>query len=585
MGFGGLADLLGGAGAKADTGLPPVTQRIIEIDGTKLSEELEGQVISTTVIDRLLMPDTFVIVLRDPGHTVLSDAKIAIGSKVKISTSEPGADSTETLIIGEVTSIEAEYDLLGMRAVVRGYDLMHRLSAGRKTRTFENVTYADAVTKIADEAGLSCTVDASGGTFEHVMQANQSDLDFVYQLSRKAGFNVTVDDDWLQFTKVTQSSSAPGPGTTDTAKATQLVWGSNLLEFRARVSAVAQVAEVKVRGWDVKAKEAVIGKAEAETTSADLLMNPLELAEAVGGETLVVVDQPVGDQGAADDLAKAIAEQVASSAYEATAVVVGSHLLKAGVAVTVSGVDDELAGGWVITTARHEFGQGAYRTHLEFSGRQDRSLHGLVAGGLSTPAARTSVPGVVIGVVTDNNDPDKLGRVRVKFPWMADDAESHWARLARPSAGKDYGFLWVPESNEEVLVAFLHGDIRFPYVIGSLWNGQDKPPPSMMDGLVDTDGKVKTHAIATPGGHKMLFYDSDKSDGIMLITKNNKISIMLDQLDNKLLLYCDGAAIEIETSGDLSLKADGSIKIEAGKSLDLKAGGNTTVKGAKVAIN
>jgi Rhs element Vgr protein len=573
------------AGGAADTGLPPATQRIIEIDGKPLDETIDDQVLRATVIDRQHMPDSFVIVLRDPGHKILSEAGIQIGSKVKVSTSEPGADSTETLIVGEITSIEAEYDLLGMRAVVRGYDLMHRLSAGRKTRTFENVTYADVVTKIADEAGLSCTVDASGGTFEHVIQANQSDLDFIYQLSHKAGFDVSVDDDWLMFQKVTQSSTAPGPGTTGTAKATQLVWSKNLLEFRARVSAVAQVAEVKVRGWDIKTKEPVIGQADAETSSAALLMNPIELAEAVGGEALVVVDQPVGDQGAADDLAKAIAEQVASSAYEATAVAVGSPLLKAGVAVTVSEVDDELAGAWVITTARHEFGQGPYRTHLEFSGRQDRSLHGLVAGGLKTPAARTSIPGVVIGVVTDNNDTDKLGRVRVKFPWMADDAESHWARVARPSAGKDYGFLWFPESGEEVLVAFQHGDIRFPYVIGSLWNGKDMPPPSMMDGLVERDGKVKMHAIATPGGHKVMFYDGDKSNGIMLITKNDKISIMLDQVENKLTLYCDGAAVEIETSGDLKLKADGAIKIEAGASLDLKASGNTPVKGATVAIS
>lgn len=585
MGFGGLADLLASAGGKADTGLPPVTQRIIEIDGKKLPDEIDEQVISTTVIDRLHMPDTFVIALRDPGHAILSEAGIKIGGKVKISTSEPGADSTDTLIIGEITSIEAEYDLLGMRAVVRGYDLMHRLSAGRKTRTFENVTYADIVVEVADGAGLSATVDASGGTFEHVIQANQSDLDFVYQLSHKAGFTVTVDDDWLEFKKVTKSSSAPGPGTEETAKATQLVWGNNLLEFRARVSAVAQVEEVRVRGWDVKAKEAVIGKAEAETASADLLMNPLELAEAVGGKALVVVDQPVGDQGAADDLAKAIAEQVASSAYEATAVVVGSHLLKAGVAVTVSGVDDELAGGWVITTARHEFGQGAYRTHLEFSGRQDRSLHGLVAGGLSTPAARTSVPGVVIGVVTDNNDPDKLGRVKVKFPWMADEAESHWARVARPGAGKNHGFLWFPESKEEVLVAFLHGDIRNPYVIGSLWNGQDTPPSALMDGLVDSDGKVLRHAIATPSGHKVVFYDDDKSDGISLITKDNKISIKLDVKNKKLFLDCDGAALEISTSGDLKLKADGAVKIEAGSTLDLKANGAMTIKGSTVGIN
>ena len=79
------------------------------------------------------------------------------------------------------------------------------------------------------------------------------------------------------------------------------------------------------------------------------------------------------------------------------------------------------------------------------------------------------LPGLVEAVVIDNVDPEKLGRVKVKYPWLGDDAESHWARVARPSAGKDYGFLWFPDSHEEVLVAFEHGDLAYPIVIGSLW--------------------------------------------------------------------------------------------------------------------
>ncbi len=65
-------------------------------------------------------------------------------------------------------------------------------------------------------------------------------------------------------------------------------------------------------------------------------------------------------------------------------------------------------------------------------------------------------------IVTDNNDPDNIGRVKVKFPWLGDDVESWWARIAAPGAGPDYGIVWVPQVNDEVLVGFLHGDVRMP---------------------------------------------------------------------------------------------------------------------------
>ena len=199
------------------------------------------------------------------------------------------------------------------------------------------------------------------------------------------------------------------------------------------------------------------------------------------------------------------------------------------------------------------------------------------------PAARTSIPGIVIGIVTDNDDPEKLGRVRVQYPWLGDEAESYWARLARPAAGKDHGFLWVPQSGDEVAVAFEHGDVAHPIVIGSLWNGVDKPPAQMMDGLFD-DGKVKRTATVSPGGHKIITYEDPGDSGMMLITENKGFRLILGQSDKRLKLYSEGK-LEIIATGDLEMKVDGAIKIEAGKTIDIKANSNLTVKGAKVAIN
>jgi Uncharacterized protein conserved in bacteria len=601
MGIGALADMLGigGGGGGSDPGLPPSTTRAIEVNGVPLAKEIDDQIVSVTVIDRLRMPDSFEIVLHDPEHKILAEAKLKIGAPVKISTTEPGKDSSDTLMSGEITSIEAEYDLLGVRAVVRGYDFLHRLSAGRKTKTWNNVTYADVAKQIVSAAGLRMSAAASGDTLDHVIQGNVSDLDFLYQLAHRVGFDLSIEDKVVQFKKPTKSSEAPGPGDAQSNKAKQLVWSHNLLEFRARMSAVAQVTGVKVRGWDVKQKEAIVGSASASTDSASLSMSPAALASSVKGGEMVVTDRPVGTARAAGDLAKAIADQVASAAYEATAAVIGSPAYRAGEAVSVSEVDPSLAGKWVISVARHEFGAGPYRTYLEFSGRQDRSLHGLVSGGLSVPASRTSIPGVVVGLVTDNNDPDNMGRVKVRFPWLGEKAESFWARLARPAAGKDSGFLWVPESGEEVVVAFEQGDLGFPLVLGSLWNGQAKPPSQMMSGLSDS-GKIIKHAIVSPAGHKIMFYDKDDDSGMMIVTADAKVRIVLGQSDHRMVIYCDGdvkfeatGKIEMKAGKDFELKADGAIKIEGSKTIDIKAQssmtvqatGQMTVKGSKIGIN
>ncbi len=587
MGLGGAVDLVSGGGAAAgggtDSKLPPITNSVIQVGGKPLDEAIEKLLINVTVIDRLRMPDAFVIAFRDEAHTVLDTAGFKVGAKVKIEATMPGGDAPKELITGEVTSIEAEYDLLGARAIVRGYDYMHRLSAGRKTKTWTNVTYADVVQEIVSAAHLDAEMDSSGGTLDHVIQGNVSDLDFLYQVSQRVGFDITIEDKTLHFKKPTKASSAPAaPGDADIDKPTQLRWGKRLLEFRARMSAVAQVTDVKVRGWNVKNREAVIGEAAAETDSTKLKMSPADLANAVGGETLVIVDRPVDEQGAAGDMAKAIADQVASAAYEATAVAIGAPELKAGVAVPVSNVDPALEGNWVISTARHEFGSGAYRTHLEFSGRQDRSLHGLVSGGLSVPATRTSIPGVVIAIVTKNDDPDKLGRVKVKYPWMDDKAESYWARLARPAAGQDAGFLWIPDIDEEVVVGFEQGDLSHPLILGSLWNGKAKMPAALSNNI--ENGKVKLHGIASPVGHKLMFYENNDDVGIMLLTSDSKIRLLLDEKLGELSITCEGA-VKIKATGDIEMKADGAVKIEAGKGLDIKATGNMTLKGAKVGIN
>jgi len=194
--------------------------------------------------------------------------------------------------------------------------------------------------------------------------------------------------------------------------------------------------------------------------------------------------------------------------------------------------------------------------------------------------------GVVVGVVTNNQDPDGLARVKVKFPWLSDVDESAWARVATLKAGKKRGFYFLPEVDDEVLVAFEHGDVRFPYVVGALWNGKDAPP------IANDDGKNNVGVIRSRSGHIVKLNDEDGKETIEIVDKSQKNSIVIDTSKN---------TITVTTDKDITLSAPkGTIKLDAQKvqisssdatevkatgGMKLEASGTMTVKGATVNIN
>lgn len=556
-------------------------QRLVEINGAELAPEIDAQLESALVVDRLVMPDMFALVFRDPDRSVLGQAGVEVGSAVKISTTSPDGDSPKALIDAEVTSIETEYDALGTRAVVRGYDRSHRLAAGRRTATYLNVKHSDIASQIAGAAGLTPDVDDTEGTFDHVLQANRSNLEFLTELAGKNGYTFRVEGTTLRFKKPVESSSGPAEGDASSDDPTQLVWGHSLLDFRGRMSAVSQVSKVEVRGWDPAQKAEVVGTAAAATTSADLSMSPGDLADRVGGQTMVVVDHVVNSQQAADQLAKSRAEQVGSASFEATAVAVGSPDLRAGTAVSIAGVEPSLAGRWVISASRHEFGNGSYRTALEFSGRQDRSIHGLLTQGTGAGVV-PRVPGVATAVVTDNKDPQEMGRVKLKIPWLSADAESSWARVAAPGAGNNAGVVWLPQVGDEVLIAFEQGDIEYPVVLGGLWNGQDKIP---FDYAQDLDaGRVTYSGFRSRTGHQIRFAESSDDASISILTEDGSVTIVLDQTNRALNIKTTGK-VTVDAQGDIEISApQGSFKVDA-MSVEIKASGQTAIKGATVALN
>jgi phage baseplate assembly protein V len=206
---------------------------------------------------------------------------------------------------------------------------------------------------------------------------------------------------------------------------------------------------------------------------------------------------------------------------------------------------------------------------------------------LMTPsAAESRFYGVAFAVVTNTKDPDGLGRVKVQLPWMADQAESDWARVVAPMAGKERGFYFLPEVDDEVLVAFEHGSPDRPYVLGALWNGKDKPPEA------NSDGKNNIRVIKSRSGHVIRLTDKDGEEKIEIVDKSAKNSIVISTKDNTITITADADVAIQSNNGKLKLSGNGveinskaGVKIEASQNMDLKATAQLNIKGQMVNIN
>jgi len=193
--------------------------------------------------------------------------------------------------------------------------------------------------------------------------------------------------------------------------------------------------------------------------------------------------------------------------------------------------------------------------------------------------------GLAVGVVTDNQDPDGLARVRVHLPWQPDSDTSYWARAAMPLAGDDRGTYFLPEVGDEVLVGADAGDPSHLYVLGMLWNGKQKPP-------VQTDnGANNTRLIKSRSGHTLRFNDDESAPELEVALADgkkvllDKDTIVIDDANRNVITFtATSGAIEISAATQLTLKAP-TVSVEASTSMTVKSSGTLALSGTVVQIN
>jgi uncharacterized protein involved in type VI secretion and phage assembly len=206
--------------------------------------------------------------------------------------------------------------------------------------------------------------------------------------------------------------------------------------------------------------------------------------------------------------------------------------------------------------------------------------------------------GLHYGIVCQNNDPDKLDRVKVRLPWLdgGDTDQTHWAQLLTPMEGNKFGWYTVPDVDDVVVVMFIGGDVSQPVVIGGVWSKADSSPEPNEDGANNFRG------YRSRSGHRLILDDSNKAK-VVIADKTTKNMFGIGEFDK------DGAGpnvcapfkppmsgtsgISFSTmegtmeitcqNGKLLVEAAENIKMNAKTTIDVKAGGDLSMEASSSA--
>jgi phage protein D len=290
-------------------------------------------------------------------HQWIDSSDLAVGNVAEFKLGY--GNDLESLIIGEITGLEPEFVVDRLPSViVRGYDRRQRLQRGRKTRTFVTQKDSDIASAVAREAKLSVEAVDSTVIHDYVIQANQTDLEFLQERARRIQYEVFVTDKTLHFRPVQN----------DKSEVMTLTIGEHLLEFYPRLSMVRQISEVSVRGWNPQEKKKILSTAEVGFESAKMggKKSGPQINNVFGSMTDELSMRPAMTQAEADQMAKATLNQKALSLIEGEGLCLGRTDLRAGKVIKIAGVGERFSGQYYVTSAIHRYtAQGGYRTHFQ----------------------------------------------------------------------------------------------------------------------------------------------------------------------------------------------------------------------------
>jgi phage protein D/phage baseplate assembly protein gpV len=531
----------------------------ILIDGAELDDDLSRRIREVKVQSYLRLPDmcTLVAVYQkgDPGEDQPIDGHpFDIGKGLEVRLGAADALTTTTLFKGQIVSLELDFGAGGVELHCRGFDRSHALIRSRTAQTFQNMTSSDIVAKVVQAAGFTADCDDSGDPHDFMQQDNETDWDFIWRLAERVGFEFVVEDRIAHFRKPVADDPV------------SLEWPTTLRSFSPRVTATQQVAQVTLAAHDPKTKQPISITASSANQIAKIGVERESVAGAFPDATIHIATEPVKSQSEGTAVAQALLDKLANGYIAAEGVSDGNPSIKAGVAVQVSGIGTKYSGTYRVAAATHVLrGGSTYETR--FANSAAHTLLGSLGGdhGSGLPAFGAQL---VLGVVTNNDDPDGYGRVRVKYPALGDDVEGGWARIAAVSAGNARGLMMLPVVGEEVLVGFEHGDTTRPYVLGSLFNGVDLPGDDLTQGKDGSFALLSDHKIVATSQEDMKL----TSKGALTVDVTSDATLTGD------------ASVSIKANSDISIEGTSSVTIKCGGSQIQISASGVTVSGPMISL-
>ena len=566
-------------------GLPEVYVPSFElkVGDSPLPEPIARRITRISVTESQDPPNQFGLQLFDPELKLVgaSTGPFAEGAKIEIGLGYVG--DVRPMFQGRITAVSAQFPESGPPVVdVQGTDELHKLTRGTAHRSFEDTQAdSDIASTIATDVGLQPDVDPTPRRQRPRVQMHQSNYTFLQELAALNGYAVWVEDGRLFFRK-----------TRPTRSKLSLEWGRTLQSFTPRISTAGLVRKVVVKGYD-PIQKGFAGTADSPTTLPAGLSPSglLDVESGSGGRSeLVIEGAPVSSEVEAKTYAQAILDQIWQGAVTGSGTSPGQPEMRVGTVLALSKIG-RFSADYVVTSVTHSVGEGGYQTSFEvnggtsFTGREPAAIG---AGGLarSGVAGRGAGGAVIVGIVQENKDPDGLGRVQLRLPGVTDEPIVHWARVAAPMAGAARGIFFLPEKEDEVLVAFEHGDPARPYVLGGLWSGRDKPPTP------NTDGANDLRLIKTRSGHILRFDDKGGAEKIELIDASGNSSLVIDTGAKTVTITSAKDVVIKAENGTITLQAQqvevastGKTKVSADGGLNLESSGSTVLKGSTVNIN
>jgi type VI secretion system secreted protein VgrG len=544
----------------------------IELEGgTKLSH-----CISLVIRQEFGSPHTFEAivpfeVLEESTESFFNKShETVMGKIIQFSIKPASSDESENFDFkGIVTSIELRNNnAFNPCFSLKGTSTDGLLKDGIQRRTFVKQTLKQIYDKVLDGYPQNLLkrkirID-DNPTLEYVVQYNESNYDFLLRLSQEHG-------NWFYYNGSELIAGSKEDDSTDFKI-------DGIQNYNMSISILPARFGVYNYNYQKDEETSGVSKDQKLTGLNKLVSFALDTSESLfSNERQIVSVSAIENGSEINDLVK-LTKTMQAGDYvhfngigENCGLYLGKIVAAKGILYNDDGSSsDESLGKYRITEIVHTVDEnGCYSN--DFTAIPDSLPLPPVFPALAKPAGQ-----IEIAEVVDNDDPDKLGRVKIKFFWQSSDAETVWVRVSTLYTGEGKGILFTPEKGAQVIVGFEHNDPSQPVILGSLY------PKADGESYTSDDNKLK--AIQTRGGNHITFDDTDNDQRITVSNENNKGTSFS-------LSFKNDGTIEIKTNGSLSLEGKDisiksqTLKIEADQTIEMKAQQGTKIESSQFKVD